>query len=70
MDRIKIGEFGRFIFTVKKKGFVTHFDLMATVIEIDGKYIMLRDNDDMIYLPKKSDIKSFERETLVKTTRN
>ncbi len=62
MEEIKLHDYGRFDFVLRKKGYVTPFNLVATVVEIDGKYILLRDNDDIVYLPKRSDIKSFEPE--------
>ena len=70
MEKLQRNDFGRFCFVIRKKGYITPFDLYATVIEFDGKFILLRDNDEIEYLVKKSDIKSFERETLIKTTRN
>jgi hypothetical protein len=62
MDKLTTGDYGRFDFVIKKKGLITPFNLCATVIDIDRKCVLLRDNDDIEYLIPKSDIKSFERE--------
>lgn len=62
MTNIKIGDYGRFNFSLTKKGKKTPFDLCAEVIEFDGKYVLIRDNDDIEYLPKRSEIKSFLRD--------
>ena len=62
MKNIKTGEYGRFHFTLKAKNVITGFDLYATVIEFDGKRVLIRDNDDLEYLPKRSDVDRFERE--------
>jgi len=60
MTDLKPSDYGRFDFVLRRKGIVTPFNLCARVIEIDGKYILLRDNDDIEYLPKRTDIKSFD----------
>ena len=60
---LKIGDFGRFHFTLEnKKG--SHrmgFNVIATVVEIDRNFVLLQDNDDIEYLPKKVDITKFKR---------
>ena len=60
MIELKPGYYGYFEFVLRKKGIVTPFSLHAQVIDIDGKYILLLDNDDVEYLPRRTDIKTFE----------
>lgn len=62
IEKLKIGNYGQFHFTLQKKGMTEKmgFNLIATVIGIDRYYILLRDNDDIEYLPKKADIDCFE----------
>jgi hypothetical protein len=57
------GDYGRFHFTLQKKKHLQAmgFDLMAMVVETDPKYLLLRDNDGIEYLPKRSDIDVFEK---------
>ena len=62
MKDLKVGDYGRFEFVLQRKGLITSFSLCATVKEIDGKYVLLTDNDDIEYLPKKADISSFHKE--------
>jgi hypothetical protein len=62
MNNIKPGDYGHFHFTLTCKGMTTGFDLYATVIELDGKRTLLRDNDGLEYLPRRIDIDLFERE--------
>lgn len=59
---IKKGDYGRFKFFIKKRGFIQGFDLMATVVDVGLKLVYLTDNDGFDYLPQKKDITSFERE--------
>ena len=61
MNEYQIGDYGRFHFTLFCKGLTTGFDLCATVIEFDRKRILLRDNDEIEYLPKRIDIDKFEK---------
>jgi hypothetical protein len=60
MDKLNIGDYGRFNFILIKNGYETPFDLCAEIIDIDRHYILLRDNDNIEYLPRKADIKDFE----------
>ena len=62
MTDLKPGDYGRFDFILRKKGLETSFSLHATVIELDGKYVLLKDNDYLEYLPKRVDIKNFKEE--------
>jgi hypothetical protein len=61
MDKLKIGDYGNFNFILRKKGKSTDFELYASVMEFDGKLVLLEDNDGIEYLPERKDIKSFER---------
>lgn len=61
MNNLQKGEYGRFHFTLKAKGKSTGFNLCATIVEFDGKRVFLRDNDDLEYMPKRSDVDMFER---------
>lgn len=65
MDNLKKGDYGRFNFKLTKKGKTTGLDLMARVIDFDEKYVHLRDNDDLEYLPRRQDIRSFNGEHTV-----
>lgn len=60
----KVGDFGRFHFTVKskKKGSTVTWghELYAHVEEISGNRVLLRDNDGYIHIPKMADIDLFE----------
>ena len=56
----KVGDFGRFHFTVKRKGRIFGHDLYATVEEIDISSVLLRDNDGFIHIPKLKDVDLFE----------
>jgi hypothetical protein len=60
INKLQPGDYGRFHFTQTFKGEITGFNLCAEVIELDGKRILLRDNDGIEYLPKKSDIDFFK----------
>lgn len=62
IDNLKVSDYGRFHFTLRKKGMTERmgFELNATVVEIDKTFVMLRDNDDIEYLPRKTDIDYFE----------
>ena len=62
MNKYTLGDYGRFDFILKKKGISTCFNLCATVMDIDGKYILICDNDEISYLVRQSDIKSFAPE--------
>jgi hypothetical protein len=61
MNEYQVGDYGRFHFKLTCRGVTTGFNLCATVIEFDRKRILLRDNDEIDYLPKKSDIDKFEK---------
>ena len=65
IEKLQVNDFGRFRFPVNKKikkgEFNVYINAVATVIEMDNKFIQLRDNDDFEYLLKISDIKAFER---------
>jgi hypothetical protein len=61
MDKLQISDYGRFDFIIKKKGLTTSFNLCATVIDIDNKYILIKDNDEIEYIVQKSDVKNFDR---------
>lgn len=56
----KVGDFGRFHFTVKRKGRTFGHDLYAKVEEIDSSNVLLRDNDGFFHIPKVRDIDFFE----------
>ena len=58
IENLKINDYGLFHFTLRKKGMTERmgFELCATVVEIDMNFILLRDNDDIEYLPRKTDI--------------
>jgi len=71
MIKNEIGDYGRFVFLLRKKQIVTEFSLVATVVDTDAKYILLKDNDDIEYIPKRADILLFDRlpaDILLKTT--
>ena len=61
MNELQLNDYGRFHFTLKKKGFEPRgFDLVAKVVDIDRKFVLLQDNDGLEYLPKIANIDSFE----------
>ena len=62
MNEYCIGDYGRFQFTEWKKGTKKWFSLVAEVKSVDGKCVLLIDNDDFQYLPYKKDIEKFKRE--------
>lgn len=61
IKRLIPGDYGRFHFTLQKKKTMPKvgFELMATVVEADPKYLLIRDNDGIEYLPKRSDVDYF-----------
>jgi len=62
IEKLKVGDYGRFHFTLQKKGMKVRmgFDLIAKVIGVDRYYVLLQDNDDIEYLPKKVDVDMYE----------
>jgi len=64
-EKYKLGSFGRFIFTIRKKRglgyYDTPFDIEgAMIIEVDDRNILLQGTDGISYLVTKSRIKHFE----------
>jgi hypothetical protein len=74
-DRFTKGAYGYFEFTLRKKFRVdprkggtklhntvieTGFRLHGTVKENDDGHILIKDNDDIIYIPRKKDVRVFE----------
>lgn len=66
---MEIGDYGEISFVLRKKRkvpldgdwfIVTGFKLRGTIADIDYNNVLIIDNDDMIYIPKKKDIREFE----------
>lgn len=67
-EKLKNGDYGRFIFTQTKKCFgravSISFDIEgAEVTDIDNGHVFLKGSDGAVYIPAKKSIKSFERMT-------
>lgn len=71
MNEYNIGDYGRYSFTIKKKRkhpipgdsyIITGFDLCGTIVEADERNVIIQDNDDLIYLVAKKNIRSFQAE--------
>ena len=69
-EKIAIGDYGEFSFTLRKKRkyplpgepFIeTGFILRGEVIEADKSNILLKDNDDMIYIIQRTKIRHYEK---------
>lgn len=63
VEGLKIGDYGRFKFTMKKEWMTESkgINLIARVIETNDNHVTLKDNDDFEYHPKKKDIIKFRR---------
>ena len=68
------GDYGEISFTIKKKRkypipgdfyITTGFIMRGTIIDVDDKNILFRDNDDMEYLVTKSRIREFTNFKLI-----
>lgn len=66
---MEIGDYGEISFILRKKRKVpidgdwyirTGFVLRGTIADIDKNNVLIIDNDDMIYIPVRKDIRSFE----------
>lgn len=70
-DMINIGDYGELSFTIRKKRkdiikgeepfVITGFVMRGEIVDIDAKYLLFRDNDDMEYIVTKSRIRGFEK---------
>ena len=72
MSNYIVGLYGLIEFTaVKKKHgktYENYFELMAEIIEVDNGNMLIRDNDDIVYLVEKKRVKQFvPREKLIET---
>ena len=65
---MNVGDYGEISFTIKKKRkypipgdyyMTMGFIMRGTIIDVDDKNILFRDNDDMEYLVTKSRIREF-----------
>ena len=68
-EKINIGDYGEISFILRKKRKVpidgdwyitTGFVLHGTISDIDKNNVLIIDNDDMIYIPVRKDLRSFE----------
>ena len=64
-DRLKVGSYGYLSFTLKKKykhdAVETGFKMMAEIMENDDGHVLARDNDGMIYLIPKKQIRDYKQ---------
>ena len=76
-EKIAIGDYGEFSFTLRKKRkhpipgesyIETGFVLRGEVIEADKSNILLKDNDDMIYIIQRTKIRHYEKLERIGTT--
>ena len=65
-DRLKTGAYGFISFTLRKKWrrkkydtVETGFRLWGEIVENDDKHILVKDNDDMIYVVPKNQVREF-----------
>ena len=74
-DKMNIGDYGEVSFTLRKKRKVpidgdwwitTGFILRGEISDIDSNNVLIIDNDGMIYIPRKKDIRSFEPKERIK----
>lgn len=54
MAELKINDFGNARFSIRKKGVTVPFDLYGTIVDLDAKYLIFRDNDSYDYLVSRS----------------
>ena len=68
-DKMNIGDYGEISFILRKKRKIpidgdwyitTGFILRGEISDIDSNNVLIIDNDGMIYIPRKKDIRSFE----------
>jgi hypothetical protein len=68
-DEMNIGDYGEISFILRKKRktpidgdwyITTGFILHGTIADIDRNNVLIIDNDDMIYIPRKKDIRYFK----------
>lgn len=52
-NELKIGDFGEASFKFEKKGFKGGVTAYGTIKDMDGKYILFVDNDEIPYLVRK-----------------
>ena len=70
-ESIKVGDYGEMSFTIRKKRkdiikgeepyIITGFVMRGKVVDVDAKYLLFKDNDDLEYIVTKSRIRSFEK---------
>ena len=74
-EKMNIGDYGEISFTLRKKRKVpidgdwyitTGFILRGEISDIDSNNVLIIDNDGMIYIPRKKDIRSFEPKERIK----
>lgn len=72
---MNIGDYGEISFTLRKKRKIpidgdwyitTGIILRGEIADIDNNNVLIIDNDGMIYIPRKKDIRSFEPKERIK----
>ncbi len=72
-EKINIGDYGEISFILRKKRKIpldgeTHIEtgviLYGTIADIDKNNVLIIDNDELIYIVSKKDIRSFELKEL------
>jgi hypothetical protein len=61
MEQLKIGDFGRFVFTLRARKIIAgpHDISGAEIIDMDRSHIMIRDLQGVEYMPRRIDIREF-----------
>ncbi len=61
-DKFTEGSFGQAHFTVTKKGLKTDYEMHGTIIKVESKYLLFRDNDEYLYLVDRKDFEFESKE--------